>query len=58
LRQIEILGHIVSGLSDKEISDELCISVATVKSHIGSVLKVLKVSNRTKAAQAALRLQL
>jgi len=58
LRQVEILSHIAGGLSDKEISDELCISVATIKPHVASVFEVLNVSNRTKAAQTALRLRL
>lgn len=57
LRQKEILGYIVSGFSNKEIASELCISESTVKSHVASVLKVLNVSNRTKAAQAVLKIQ-
>ena len=56
-RQREILDYIASGLSNKEISGELCISEATVKSHVASVLKVLKVPNRIKAAQVAFKLQ-
>ena len=56
-RQREILGLVANGLSNKEIAWELCITEATVKSHVGSVLKVLNVHNRTKAAQAAFKLQ-
>ena len=56
-RQREVLDYIASGLSNKEISGELCISEATVKSHVASVLKVLKVPNRIKAAQFVFKLQ-
>jgi len=54
-RQREILNHITSGLSNKEIAYRMDIAESTVKAHVAAVLKVLKVTNRTKAAQSAHR---
>jgi DNA-binding NarL/FixJ family response regulator len=43
---LELLGH---GLSNKEIGDELCVSVATVKHHVHHVLEKLKLEKRAQA---------
>jgi len=48
-RQSEILGMLCSGLSNKEISTQLDISVHTVKLHVSSVLENLGVQNRLQA---------
>ena len=53
LRQREILNHITNGLSNKEIAHHMSIAESTAKAHVAAVLKVLNVSNRTKAAQSA-----
>ena len=37
-RELEILQLICNGLDQKEISDKLCLSVNTVKTHIASLL--------------------
>lgn len=49
-REIEILGRLVHGEANKQISRKLQIAEATVKVHIKAVLRKLKVSNRTQAA--------
>jgi two-component system NarL family response regulator len=54
-REIEVLQRIVAGRSNKEISSDLCISEATVKTHINSLLSKLGVSDRTQAATTALQ---
>jgi DNA-binding NarL/FixJ family response regulator len=54
-REIEVLRRIVAGRSNKEISSDLCISEATVKTHINSLLSKLGVSDRTQAATTALQ---
>lgn len=54
-RETEVLQRIVAGRSNKEISSDLCISEATVKTHINSLLSKLGVSDRTQAATTALQ---
>jgi DNA-binding NarL/FixJ family response regulator len=54
-RELQVLELIVKGRSNKEISTDLSISEATVKSHINSLLGKLGVSDRTQAATTALQ---
>lgn len=54
-RELQVLELIVKGRSNREISAELAISEATVKSHINSLLGKLGVSDRTQAATSALQ---
>lgn len=51
-RQIEVLGHVVQGLSNKEIARKLDRSEVAVKKHVTAALQALGVSNRTKALVA------
>ena len=57
-RQLEILKRIVLGHSNKMIAYEFNIKEQTVKIHINSIFKELKVSNRTQAAFKATQLNL
>ena len=50
VRQREILGHVVEGLSNAEIGRRLYLSESTIKQHLRAAYKVLGVSNRTEAA--------
>lgn len=54
-RELEVLGQIVRGLSNKDIAAAFRISEATVKSHINSILSKLGVTDRTQAATTALQ---
>ena len=54
-RQIEILGSIARGLTNKEISTQLSISLESVKSHIKIILEKLGAASRTEAASIAQR---
>lgn len=54
-RELEVLGQIVRGRSNKEIAAGFRISEATVKSHINSILSKLGVADRTQAATTALQ---
>ena len=50
VRQREILGHVVEGLSNAEIAKRLYLSESTIKQHLRAAYKLLGVSNRTEAA--------
>ncbi|MFF4413733.1 DNA-binding response regulator [Streptosporangium sp. NPDC001559] len=47
-REREVLFHVARGLSNTEISDHLHISLATVKTHIGSLLAKLRARDRAQ----------
>jgi DNA-binding NarL/FixJ family response regulator len=55
-RQLELLGLLARGMSNKEIARTLGISPATVKVHLKDIYKRLDVSNRAQAALEAHRL--
>ena len=50
VRQREILGHVVEGLSNLEIGRRLYLSESTIKQHLRAAYKLLGVGNRTEAA--------
>jgi DNA-binding NarL/FixJ family response regulator len=52
-RECDVLQHITTGCSDKEIADQLSISIHTVKSHVRSILSKLHAANRREAARLA-----
>ncbi len=54
-REREILGLVVQGLTNKQIAELLCISQATVKTHVENIIEKLGVSDRTQAAVWAVR---
>ena len=53
-REKEILSHLVAGHSNKRIARHLDIAEATVKVHLKSVQRKIRVENRTQAAIWAL----
>ncbi len=57
-RELEILGLIASGLSNREIGEKLFVSENTVKTHSARVFEKLDVSRRTQAVQEGRRLGL
>lgn len=54
-REKEVLGLLVSGLTNPEIADRLVVSKSTVKFHVSSILSKLQVSSRTEAVAKALQ---
>jgi DNA-binding NarL/FixJ family response regulator len=54
-RETVILRHLVDGLSNREIADELVVSPVTVKHHVASILEKLGAANRVQAAVHAVR---
>lgn len=49
-REIEILGFVTKGLSNKSIADRLDLSAHTVKFHLRNATQKIGTSSRTKAA--------
>lgn len=54
-RELQVLGLIAKGKSNKEIAAELFIAEVTVKLHVGHLLNKLGVHDRTQAATTALQ---
>jgi two-component system nitrate/nitrite response regulator NarL len=49
-REVEILEHLMEGESNKEIARKLNIAEATIKVHVKTILRKVRVTNRTQAA--------
>lgn len=54
-RELEVLGLIVAGRSNKEIASDLSIGEESVKSYLRSLFHKLGVADRTQAAVEAIR---
>jgi NarL family two-component system response regulator LiaR len=54
-REMEVLRLVAVGQSNREISDHLTISEATVRTHVSNILSKLNLSSRTQATLYALR---
>ncbi len=52
-RQIEVLQLLLDGVSNREISLRMGLSVDTVKDHLGGIMRSLGVQTRTQAVLAA-----
>lgn len=50
-RELEVLNELALGITNREIADKLCISQATVKTHVLSIFGKLGVSSRLLAVQ-------
>ena len=53
-REVAVLSLVAQGASNREVGEELHISVATVKTHLVHIYEKLGVDNRTAAVTAAL----
>ncbi len=54
-RELEVLQHLVNGLSNKEIATALAIGDESVKTHLRDLFMKLGVTSRTQAAIEAIR---
>jgi DNA-binding NarL/FixJ family response regulator len=54
-RELEVLGHVAGGGSNKEIAAELGISENTVKNHVRNILEKLHLHSRREAVMYAVR---
>lgn len=52
-REIQILRMLEAGLANRDIAEQLCIAVHTVKNHVHSLLTKLGVTSRAQAAAVA-----
>jgi LuxR family maltose regulon positive regulatory protein len=57
-RELQVLRLIADGATNKEIADELVLTVNTVKRHISNIFGKLEVSNRAQAIARARQLNL
>lgn len=57
-RELEVLRLLVSGMSNREIADELVVALDTVKKHVSHIFAKLGASSRTQAVARARELDL
>jgi len=57
-RELEILKLVVTGLSNRQISERLIISLGTTKTHVHNIFEKLEVKSRTQAVGKAKELKL
>lgn len=57
-RETEVLTLAAKGANNRDIAEKLVLKEVTVKSHLNSIFKKLKVSSRTQAVLLALQLEL
>lgn len=54
-REVEVLRLVAQGKSNKQIADELILSLGTVRAHLSNILSKLHLASRTQATLYALR---
>ena len=54
-REHEILRLVAQGFSNREIADEICVSAATVTTHLRNIFGKLGLKNRVEATLYAIR---
>lgn len=52
-REFEVLGLVAAGRSNREIADELVVTLETVKKHLSHVFDELGAANRSQAVARA-----
>ena len=57
-KEKEVLALVAKGASNQDIADKLCVRDVTVKTHLNSIFKKLKVTNRTQAVLLAMQINL
>ncbi len=57
-KEKEVLMLVAKGASNQEIADKMCVRDVTVKTHLNSIFKKLKVTNRTQAVLLAMQIDL
>ena len=57
-KEKEVLQMISKGASNKQIADKMFVKEVTIKTHLNSIFKKLKVANRTQAVLVAMQTDL
>jgi LuxR family maltose regulon positive regulatory protein len=57
-RELEVLQYLATGLTNRQIADQMVVTINTVKAHTRRLYAKLDVSNRTQAVARARQLQL
>mgnify|MGYP002624659029 CR=1 FL=1 len=57
-KEKEVLNLLAKGANNQEIANTLCVQDVTIKTHLNSIFKKLKVSNRTQAVLLAMEINL
>lgn len=57
-REMEVLSYLVSGMSNKQMAEQMFVSQETIKTHLRHVFEKLDAADRTQAAIKALKLGL
>lgn len=58
LRELEVLTLVAQGANNQTIADKLFVKEVTVKTHLNSIFKKLKVTSRTQAVLLAMQMNL
>ena len=58
LRELEVLGLMKLGRTNRQIAEDLVISLGTAKNHVEHIISKLGASDRTRAAVQTLELGL
>jgi DNA-binding NarL/FixJ family response regulator len=54
-REIELIGRLAQGMSNREIADDLSLAEGTVKNYVSTILSKLHAANRVQAINLARR---
>lgn len=57
-RELEVLELMAKGMSNKEIAEQLFVSLNTIKTHSGKLFEKMDVKRRTQAVEKAKRLSI
>jgi len=57
-REMEVLALLASGMTNKQVAQELHLSLSTVKRHLEHIMYKLKVPDRTQAVVKAIEMGL
>jgi LuxR family maltose regulon positive regulatory protein len=57
-RELEVLQYLATGLTNRQIAEQMVVTINTVKAHTRRLYAKLDVSNRTQAVARARQLQL